>query len=223
MVNVDGNFRIRISSIEPNLLTDEIIDLTAQNPKLCNHFHIPLQSGSPKVLKLMQRRYRAEDYKNTILKAAAKIKDLAIGVDIIVGFPGETEEDFLETYNFLKELPITYLHVFTYSERPNTKAIEMEGTVDIAERKRRNKMLRILSEKKRNEFYRNMKDKELEILFEEENDNGFMKGFASNYVRVIHPYDERLINTLTKVKIGGIDRKFCTAQLINDPIKNVAV
>ena len=171
----------------------------------------------------MQRRYRAEDYKNTIHKAADKINDLAIGVDVIVGFPGETEEDFLDTYNFLKELPITYLHVFTYSERPNTKAINMEGSVDVSERKRRNKMLRILSEKKRNEFYRRMNGKESLVLFEEENENGFMKGFTSNYVRVIHPYNDALINNFTKVKIGGIDRKFCTAKLINDPIKNVAV
>lgn len=223
MLKVDGDFRIRISSIEPNLLTDEIINLTAENPKMCNHFHVPLQSGSSKVLKLMQRRYRTEDYKNTILKAVDKINDLAIGVDVIVGFPGETEEDFLDTYNFLKELPITYLHVFTYSERPNTKAINMDGSVDVSERKRRNKMLRILSEKKRNEFYRRMNGKESLVLFEEENENGFMKGFTSNYVRVIHPYNDELINNFTKVKIGGIDRKFCTAKLINDPIKNVAV
>ncbi len=223
LVKIEGEFRIRISSIEPNLLTDEIINLTAENSKMCNHFHIPLQSGSSKILKLMQRRYKADDYKRTITNAVSKIKDLAIGVDVIVGFPGETEEDFLETYNFLKELPISYLHVFTYSERPDTKAIDMNGSVDFAERKKRNKMLRILSEKKRSEFYRNMKDNELEILFEETNNEGFMKGFASNYVRVIHPYNNELVNKFTKVKIGGIDRKFCTAQLINDPIKNVAV
>lgn len=124
--------------------------------KICNHFHIPLQSGSDKILRLMQRRYKSEDYKSLIYDAVGRIENLAIGVDVIVGFPGETEKDFLDTYNFLKELPIAYLHVFTYSERPNTRAIEMPEQVEIIEKKRRNNMLRILSEKKRNEFYRKM-------------------------------------------------------------------
>ena len=156
LVEIPGDFRIRISSIEPNLLTDEIIKLTAENEKLCNHFHIPLQSGSTDVLKLMQRRYTPSFYKERINKIKELIPDCGIGVDVIVGSPGETEERFLETYNFLNELPISYLHVFTYSERPNTKAITMEGAVDVAERRKRNNMLRILSEKKRNEFYRPM-------------------------------------------------------------------
>ncbi|MDO8549755.1 MAG: tRNA (N(6)-L-threonylcarbamoyladenosine(37)-C(2))-methylthiotransferase MtaB, partial [Ignavibacteria bacterium] len=129
LVNIDGDFRIRISSMEPNLLSDEIIELTAKNEKMCKHFHIPLQSGSPKILKLMRRRYKAEDYSELIYKCKSKIPDLGIGVDVIVGFPGETEEDFLQTYNFLNELPVSYLHVFTYSERPDTKAIEFENPV----------------------------------------------------------------------------------------------
>ena len=169
ILEIPGDYRIRISSIEPNLLSDEILDLVANDERMCNHFHIPLQSGSNKVLRLMQRRYKREDYQNLIKKSVERIKDLGIGVDVIVGFPGESEEDFLDTYNFLKELPVSYLHVFTYSERPNTKAVEMPGQIDPAERKRRNNMLRILSEKKRNEFYRSMIGKELSVLFEGEN------------------------------------------------------
>ncbi len=135
LVAVEGDFRIRISSIEPNLLTDEIIELTADNPKICNHFHIPLQSGSNKILKLMQRRYNTADYKKVIEKVVNKISDVGIGIDVIIGFPGETEEDFLDTYNFLNELSASYLHVFTYSERPDTKAINMGEKVSVREKK----------------------------------------------------------------------------------------
>ncbi len=212
ILKVEGDFRIRISSIEPNLLTDDILKLTASDKRMCNHFHIPLQNGSPKVLKLMQRRYKVEDYRNLIMKAAETIEDLGIGVDVIVGFPGETEEDFLETYNFLKELPISYLHVFTYSERPNTKAITMPGQVEIFERKRRNNMLRILSEKKRHEFYQKMLGKELTVLFEHENHDGFMKGFSSNYVRINHSFNPELINKFVKVKVKEVDEHICTAE-----------
>ncbi len=212
IVKIKGDFRVRISSIEPNLLTDEIIELTSDNPKICNHFHIPLQSGSPEVLKLMQRRYTVDHYFDRIHKATNTIDDLGIGVDVIVGSPGETEKNFLETYNFIKELPISYLHVFTYSERPNTKAVDMPGKVDISERKRRNKMLRILSEKKKNEFYRKMIGKESKILFEEENYHGFMKGFSSNYVRVKSKHDESLINKFSFHKINGVDDNICTIE-----------
>ncbi len=154
MLKVDGDFRLRISSIEPNLLTDEIINLAADNPKICNHFHIPLQSGSDKVLKLMQRRYNTSDYQKVIYKLAEKVKDVGIGIDVIIGSPGETEEEFNATYNFLKDLPASYLHVFSYSERPDTKALLMDGKVDLTEKKRRSSMLRILSEKLKNNFYR---------------------------------------------------------------------
>ncbi len=214
MLEVKGDYRIRISSIEPNLLTDEILELTASDKRMCNHFHIPLQSGSSKILKLMQRRYSTEDYRDLILKAHDRINDLGIGIDVIVGFPGETEEDFLETYNFLRDLPISYLHVFTYSERPNTKAIEMSGHVDIVERKRRNNMLRILSEKKRNEFYRKMAGKELSVLFEHDNSGGFIKGFSSNYVRIKTPYNLELINKFVTVKILEADENICTAEVL---------
>jgi len=215
MLKVDGDYRIRISSIEPNLLTDEILDLTAKDERMCNHFHIPLQSGSKDILKFMQRRYKVEDYEKLIYKAVEKINDVGIGVDVIVGFPGETEENFLETYNFLKDLPISYLHVFTYSERPETKAIEMANSVDPIERKRRSNMLRILSEKKKHEFYHKMVGKELTILFEHEDHNGMMKGFSSNYVRVKHSLDHELINKFVKVKIKEVDENICTTENIS--------
>ncbi len=212
MLTVSGNFRIRISSIEPNLLTDEILELTASSDKMCKHFHIPLQSGSSKVLRLMKRRYTAEFFKELILKVNDRINNVGIGVDVIVGTPGETEEDFLTTYNFLKELPISYLHVFTYSERPMTEAITMNGKVDIAERKKRNSMLRILSDKKRRQFYRNQIGKELEVLFEKNNHEENMFGFSSNYVRVSSPVIFDLVNTLTNVKIAELDDNFCLTE-----------
>ena len=209
MIAVDGYFRLRISSIEPNLLTDEIIELTASSEKLCDHFHIPLQSGSSKILKLMQRRYNLDTYKSVVEKCYDKVENIGIGIDVIVGFPGETEEDFLNTYNFLKDLPFSYLHVFTYSERENTKAIEMEGAVDVFERKRRNNMLRILSEKKKNLFYQSMKGKELTVIFENDIKDNKMKGFASNYVRVQSEPNPQVVNQLTKVKITEVDDTYC--------------
>jgi len=222
LTNIEGDFRLRISSIEPNLLSDEIIDLALSTEKICRHFHIPLQSGSGKILGLMQRRYKTDNYRDLIFKATGKISKLGIGVDVIVGFPGETEEDFMDTYNFLKELPISYLHVFTYSERPNTKAITMEGKIEIAERKRRNNMLRILSDKKKNEFYRKMIGTEHTVLFEEENHDGFMRGFASNYVRVKHSYNSSLVNQLTRVKIEEVDDNICTALSITNNLSTLA-
>ena len=221
MLEVDGDYRIRISSIEPNLLTDEIINLVVNNDKIVNHFHIPLQSGSTKMLKLMQRRYKAEDYKNLIYKLNEKIADIGIGVDVIVGFPGETESDFMETYNFIKDLPISYLHVFTYSERPNTEAINYEGSVPIPERKRRNNMLRILSEKKRIEFYNKMIDKNLTVLFESENIDGNMLGWTDNYVRVKQSFDEELVNKLSLNTIDGIDENVCTTSFVNNHSLNL--
>ena len=214
MVELPGNFRIRISSIEPNLLSDEIIELTATNDKMCNHFHIPLQSGSSKILKLMQRRYKVSDYDKLIRKMKDRIPDVGIGVDVIVGFPGETDDDFLETYNFLRDLPISYLHVFTYSERPDTKAISMESPVDVFERKRRNNMLRILSEKKRHQFYEEMEGKKLQVIFESENHNGIMKGFSSNYVRVGHKYQSNKINEFTTVNISDISEGYCEGEIL---------
>jgi threonylcarbamoyladenosine tRNA methylthiotransferase MtaB len=213
LVNIDGDFRIRISSIEPNLLSDEIINLTAENEKMCKHFHIPLQSGNPKILKLMKRRYKVEHYFDLIYKCKDKIEDPGIGVDVIVGFPGETEDDFMQTYSFLKELPVSYLHVFTYSERPDTGAIELDNPVDVIERRKRSNMLRILSEKKRYEFYRQMIGKELDVLFEAENIEGKIKGFSSNYVRVGLDYNPNLVNKIYSVSIHNITGNTCSGSI----------
>ena len=222
MLKVEGDYRIRISSIEPNLLNDDILELTRDSEKMVSHFHIPLQSGSTEILKLMQRRYKADDFRNLIYKAVDKIPDLGIGVDVIVGFPGETDKHFQETYDFLKELPVSYLHVFTYSERPNTKAIEMGGNIDISIRKKRNKMLRILSDKKRAEFNRRMIGKTQTVLFEEQNENGMMKGFTESYLRIVHPYNNTLINKFTKVKIKEANGNICTVDLIEENIQTLA-
>ena len=216
MVDVEGNFRIRISSIEPNLLSDEILLLTQQSDKMCKHFHIPLQSGSLKILKLMQRRYKSEYYSEVIHKATELIDNLGIGVDVIVGFPGETEDDFLTTYNFIKDLPVSYLHVFTYSERPDTKAITMSDSVDIIERKKRNHMLRILSDKKKNLFYESMVGREFEVLFESENHDGNIKGFSSNYIRVSHKFDPSMVNEFSTVKIESVRDNLCHGTILGD-------
>ena len=209
LVDVEGDFRIRISSIEPNLLSDEIIELTANHEKMCRHFHIPLQSGSPEVLKQMKRRYKVENYSELISKCIERIPEIGIGVDVIVGFPGETVENFMETYNFLNGLPVSYLHVFTYSERPDTKAIELPGAVEVYERRKRNNMLRILSEKKRYNFYKEMMGKDLDVLFENENIHGKMKGFSSNYIRVCQDYNPNLINRIVTVSVDNIEDNYC--------------
>lgn len=202
---VKGIERIRISSIEPNLLKDEAIELVANSRSFVPHFHIPLQSGSDDILKKMKRRYLTKLYTDRINKIRETIPHCAIGVDVIVGFPGETEEYFLETYRFLNQLPISYLHVFTYSERSNTEASDMEGSVPVSERKRRNKMLRILSEKKKREFYESQLGKKLPVLWEDEEKNGLMFGFTENYVRVQKPYDKNSSNTIELVTLDKIE------------------
>lgn len=201
---VEGIERIRISSIEPNLLKDESIELVSKSRSFVPHFHIPLQSGSDELLKKMKRRYLTNLYFNRVNKIREVMPEAAIGVDVIVGFPGETEELFMETYNFLNELPISYLHVFTYSERENTEAAEMLGAVPIPERKRRNKMLRILSEKKKMEFYRSQLGRKLSVLWEHENKNGLMFGFTENYVRVSKAFDENSINQTETIILDKI-------------------
>lgn len=202
---VEGIERIRISSIEPNLLKDESIELVSKSRSFVPHFHIPLQSGSDDLLKKMKRRYLTSLYQNRVSKIREVMPDASIGVDVIVGFPGETEEKFMETYQFLNELPISYLHVFTYSERENTEAAEMEGVVPIPERKKRNKMLRILSEKKKMAFYQTQLGKTLPVLWEHENKNGLMFGFTENYVRVQKPFDENSINQIEVLKLNKIE------------------
>jgi threonylcarbamoyladenosine tRNA methylthiotransferase MtaB len=201
---VEGIDRIRISSIEPNLLTDEIIEFVAQSKRFVPHFHIPLQSGNNKILGLMRRRYRRELYTERVAKIKQLMPDCCIGVDVIVGFPGETREDFVDTYNFLNELDISYLHVFTYSERENTPAAEMEGTVPGSTRAERSKMLHILSDKKRRTFYQTQLNKQAEVLFEGDIKDGFMHGFTRNYVKVKTKYDPILVNEVKQVQLTNI-------------------
>lgn len=201
---VEGIERIRISSIEPNLLKDESIELVSKSRSFVPHFHIPLQSGSDDLLKKMKRRYLTKLYNDRVNKIREVMPDAAIGVDVIVGFPGETEELFMETYNFLNELPITYLHVFTYSERENTEAAEMNGVVQIPERKKRNKMLRILSEKKKMAFYQTQLGKTLPVLWEHENKDGKMFGFTENYVRVQKDFDPASVNQIEFLNLEKI-------------------
>ncbi|MFC2450186.1 MAG: tRNA (N(6)-L-threonylcarbamoyladenosine(37)-C(2))-methylthiotransferase MtaB [Flavobacteriaceae bacterium] len=220
---VEGIERIRISSIEPNLLKDETIELVAESQNFVPHFHIPLQSGSDEILKKMKRRYLTALYTNRVKKIREMLPDACIGVDVIVGFPGESEEKFLETYKFLSELPISYLHVFTYSERDNTEAVKMEGVVPISERKKRNKMLRILSEKKKMAFYQSQIGKTLPVLWEHEEKNGMMFGFTDNYVRVQKPYDPASINRVETVKLEKIapDGNVIVSSLFEDFLTKV--
>ncbi|MDX1830211.1 MAG: tRNA (N(6)-L-threonylcarbamoyladenosine(37)-C(2))-methylthiotransferase MtaB [Lutibacter sp.] len=202
---VEGIHRLRISSIEPNLLTNETIEFVAQSNSFVPHFHIPLQSGSNTLLKLMKRRYLRETYTNRVQTIKKLLPNACIGVDVIVGFPGETDELFLETYNYLNELDISYLHVFTYSERPNTEAVEMDGVVPQKVRTKRSKMLRGLSVKKRRAFYESQLNNEVTVLFESENKEGYIQGFTENYVKVKTPWNPNLVNTLHKIKLTEID------------------
>lgn len=201
---VEGINRFRISSIEPNLLSNEVIHFVANSKRFVPHFHMPLQSGSNKILAKMRRRYRRELYVDRVNTIKSLMPDCCIGVDVIVGFPGETREDFLETYQFLNALPISYLHVFTYSERENTIAAQMEGSVPGSSRSERSKMLHILSEKKRRLFYEEQLGKQVEILFEGDQKNGLMHGFSSNYVKVEAPYDPLLVNEIVDAKLLDI-------------------
>ena len=198
---VEGITRLRISSIEPNLLTKEIMELASVSKQIVPHFHIPLQSGSDKLLKLMRRKYLRELYANRVATIKKLMPHACIGVDVIIGFPGETHEDFLDTYTFLNELDVSYLHVFTYSERVNTTAYKMEGVVPMNERNERSKMLHILSDKKRRFFYEQHLGKTFNVLFEAEQDGSFMHGFTDNYIKVKTTYDPLLVNEVTEVEL----------------------
>ena len=202
---VEGIERFRISSIEPNLLTDEIIEFVAQSKRFMPHFHIPLQSGSDKMLKLMQRRYKSDLYKSRVEKIKNVMPHACIGVDVIVGFPQETDDDFLDTYNFVNELDISYLHVFTYSERANTKAIEMDGVIPVPVRNQRNAMLRTLSEKKKRYFYQQFLDTSRLALMEQEQHGNVMHGFTDNYIKVSMPFDAQHVNQLVNVYLQDFD------------------
>jgi threonylcarbamoyladenosine tRNA methylthiotransferase MtaB len=204
---VEGIERIRISSIEPNLLSKEVIEFVARSKCFVPHFHIPLQSGSNKILALMRRRYKRELYAERIANIKALIPNCCIGVDVITGFPGENHDDFLDTYNFLNNLEISYLHVFTYSERENTAAFEMQNPVPGYERADRSRMLHILSEKKRRNFYESQLGKDVEVLFEAENKDGNLYGFTRNYVKVKARYDPTLVNELKVARLINISKE----------------
>ncbi len=204
--NVTGIERFRISSIEPNLLSNEIIDFCLKESKrFVPHFHIPLQSGSDELLQKMRRKYLKATYTDRVEQIKKIAPNACIGVDVIVGFPGETEEAFMETYNYLNELNISYLHVFTYSERANTTANKMDDVIPMHIRKERSKMLRILSEKKKRAFYESQVGKTGVVLWESQNDDGYINGFTENYIKVKHPYDESLENKMMEVEYLSID------------------
>jgi threonylcarbamoyladenosine tRNA methylthiotransferase MtaB len=202
---VDGIERLRISSIEPNLLKNETIEFVSQSRTFVPHFHIPLQSGSNEILGKMKRRYQREVYTERVAKIREFMPHACIGVDVIVGFPGETDAHFLETYHFLNDMDISYLHVFTYSERDNTEAAEMGGIVPMNIRSKRSKMLRGLSVKKRRVFYESQIGSQRTVLFEGENKEGYIHGFTENYVKVKTPWNPELVNTLHEIKLTHID------------------
>ncbi len=216
---IDGIERYRISSIEPNLLTNEIIDFVAASKKFVPHFHIPLQSGNDEILAAMRRRYRTDLYTDRITRIKALMPDACIGVDVIVGFPGETDQGFQKTYDFIKDLPVSYLHVFTYSERPNTTALRIDAVIPKDVRQERNKQLRYLSHKKKQAFYQSQIGKISQVLFEAEEDNGQMYGFTENYVKVKVPFEPDLVNNIKSVSLESIDRDGIVQVNILNPIE----
>ena len=197
--------RYRISSIEPNLISDEVIKLVKNSKKFMPHFHIPMQSGSDLVLRKMKRRYQTKLYKSKIEKIVSEVKDVCIGADVIVGFPGETNEEFEKTLHFIKDLPLSYLHVFTYSERENTQAINMDGVVSKTERAKRSKQLRILSNKLQRAFYERYIHTEHTALFEQEDKQGYLFGFTDNYIKIKTPFNDNFCRTKKQVKLIAID------------------
>ena len=204
LVKVQGIERFRISSIEPNLLTDELIEMTAMNKKILPHFHIPLQSGCNKILGLMKRRYTREVFAERVKRVRKKMPLAGIGADVIVGFPGESVSDFEDTYSFLQEVPFSYLHVFTFSERPDTIAEKLPEKVSYGEKEKRSKRLIALSEKKNREFYKMNIGQITKVLFEKTLSKGLITGFTPNYIRVEHPWQSRLAGQIKKVKLNSI-------------------
>jgi len=220
---VTGIHRLRISSIEPNLLRDETIDFVSKSNTFVPHFHIPLQSGSDDLLKKMKRRYLRDTYTNRVQKIKKVMPNACIGVDVIVGFPGETEKHFLDTYHYLNDLDISYLHVFTYSERANTEAVLMDGVVPKKTRAKRSKMLRGLSVKKRRAFYETQLGETLTVLFESENKEGFIHGFTENYVKVKTPWNPEFMNTLHTVTLNSIDDDGLVRFIFVEELKATAI
>lgn len=203
---IEGIERFRISSIEPNLCTDEIIDFVAQSRRFAPHFHMPLQSGNNKQLRQMRRRYKRELYAERVAHIREVMPHCCIGVDVIVGFPGETEEDFMETYHFLQELDVSYFHVFTYSQRDNTPAATMPNQVPLEERRRRNQMLNILSEKKRLAFYQRFLGQRRKVLLEKSKEEGALTGFTDNYVKISIPLEESWVNHVVELELDKIGK-----------------
>ena len=218
LVNVDGLMRIRISSIEPNLLTDELLDFWFSENKLCSHWHIPLQSGSDTILRLMRRRYVTGLYTDRIERIKAQIPHAGIGADVIVGFPGESDELYEETYNYLLRLPLTYFHVFSYSERPNTPASELAGKVEAQEKAERSKRLHILGDQKRSDFYHSFIGKSIPVLFESSHPDGSVSGLTEEYVRVDVKTDEHLTNEIHNVTIQEASPETCLGTLATPKI-----
>jgi threonylcarbamoyladenosine tRNA methylthiotransferase MtaB len=218
LVRVDGLDRIRISSIEPNLLTDEVIDCIGSEPKLCHHLHVPLQSGSDTVLAAMRRRYSASFYGQRIESARTALPDCGIGVDVIVGFPGETDERFEETLRFVADLPVTYLHVFTYSERPNTPAATKSGQVPHVVRQQRNAALRLVSERKRRAFHASLVGRVIPVLLESADETGVRRGWTGNYAAVSVSAGETPANALLPVRITGVGDEECIGELVGEDV-----
>jgi len=204
LISVDGIERYRISSIEPNLLTDEIIEMTMKNEKILPHFHIPLQSGCNKILRLMRRRYKRELFASRVLNIREKLPLAGIGADVIVGFPGESSEDFEDTFSFLEEMPLSYLHIFAFSERPDTVAESLPQKVLVAEKERRSKRLIALSEKKNLEFSKLNIGNISSVLFEKTRNEGFLTGFTSNYLKIEYPWDSKLAGVIKKARLNSI-------------------
>ena len=204
---VSGIDRIRISSLEPNLLHEEMVEFVARSHRFVPHFHLPLQSGNDEILGKMKRRYQRALYRERLEWIKEQMPDACIGADVLVGFPGETEQHFADTHQFLSDLPISYLHVFTYSERPGTEAVRMDQVVPMPQRKERNQRLRLLSEKKQNLFYRSHIGSQRRVLWEAKEKDGMMQGYTENYIRLHRPYDAQMINQIEDVRIGPADEK----------------
>ena len=204
---ISGVERIRISSLEPNLLHEEMVEFVARSHRFVPHFHLPLQSGNDEILGKMKRRYRRALYRERLEWIKEQMPDACIGADVLVGFPGETEQHFADTHQFLSDLPISYLHVFTYSERPGTEAVRMDQVVPMPQRKERNQRLRLLSEKKRNLFYRSHIGSQRRVLWEAKEKDGMMQGYTGNYIRLHRPYDAQMINKIEDVRVGPADEK----------------
>jgi threonylcarbamoyladenosine tRNA methylthiotransferase MtaB len=209
LVRVEGIERIRVSSIEPNLLSESLIDFILENNKMCNHFHIPLQSGSNKILRAMSRRYSTDDYRRVVDCIKVRDKSAGIGMDVIVGFPGETDNDFEDTYKFIEDLAVSYLHVFTYSERPSTPAIAFSGRVEPARRRDRNEKLHLLGSEKKNYFYSGFIGKSLPVLFETQDENDYTGGFTTNYIRVKTHIKQWVTNKIVPTYIKTVSGDYC--------------